>query len=62
MDNELKPCPFCGNSNQNVFSIINRKYKKYSIHCWRCGTDGPPRATESEAVAVWNKRVTEVKV
>jgi predicted nucleic-acid-binding Zn-ribbon protein len=58
MNNELKPCPFCGGKpyitkDEDFFEIgcSNPKYKITSVYV--NGKD------EKKTTAVWNKRVTE---
>jgi len=56
---ELKSCPFCGGKAQ-VYGSENESY--YWVGC-ETGCDVNPQTavhkTKSEAIKVWNKRVTE---
>jgi len=58
-DNELKPCPFCGNNDQGMFSIpIDSRYGdrlKY-VECMVCHDQGSWAATEEEAIDAWSRR------
>ena len=51
-DNELKPCPFCGNKEQDNFIILDSE----RVICGRCGAIGPLGKTAEEAKAAWNMR------
>ena len=61
-EQELKPCPFCGNEP----TIVIRKGKdgwrdRYSVLCdyehGGCGAESGWYHYEAEAIASWNKRV-----
>lgn len=51
MDEELKPCPFCGSERVTAECI------EY-VTCRKCGADGPyfTDADTEKAIAAWNKR------
>lgn len=53
MNNELKPCPFCGGMN-----LYYAEGMFYAVECADCGGKvvGAYR-TEEEAVKAWNRRV-----
>ena len=54
MNEELKPCPFCG-SDKIIVEHIHRV--RYGCRCDNCDTVQDPNArTESEAIAKWNTR------
>lgn len=64
--NELKPCPFCGNVNINVYSAreiddlphIGLSYACLcNCHIGGCGATGGYRITEDEAIEAWNRRI-----
>jgi Lar family restriction alleviation protein len=60
MSEKLKPCPFCGNKEQSMFSIYrfyNVKFRR--INCDICGSNGAIGKNIKEAIAAWNKRVKE---
>lgn len=68
---ELIPCPFCGSRNVHVMERKRHNGKpneklSYAVMCdYRnggCGANGGRRRTELEAKAVWNQRVTLVRV
>lgn len=52
---ELKPCPFpdCGGTGDPEVRT-DAAGSVYVVHS--CGVEGPPRATEAEAIEAWNKR------
>lgn len=55
----LRPCPFCGSGEHDVdrtcLKVVPDSQKYYSVVCW-CGTSGPIRDSEKEAIRAWNKR------
>lgn len=51
---ELNPCPFCGSQNKNVNVDTNDTF--YWVHCEMCGTIGPEKAVEFDAIEAWNRR------
>jgi Lar family restriction alleviation protein len=58
---QMKPCPFCGNTNKDEFAIhshIHNHYRDLVIYnaCCSCGATGPDMDTKEEAVERWNKR------
>ncbi len=48
MSQDLKPCPFCGSSDVDMFQV--------SIMCTPCAAEGPTANTTKEAIAAWNRR------
>ena len=50
---EMKPCPFCGESEFLKPVDYNGRY---SVECEHCSAGGPMERTEEEAVAKWNER------
>lgn len=67
MNEELKPCPFCGGKAERKESYkitgSGRLIPQYCIKCGyeRCGLYVVTcnRDTVEEAVEIWNRRVTE---
>lgn len=66
MENELKPCPFCGGEidERGGQCDYGKKIMKLDISCRKCGTifkfkskwsDNP----YSEAIEAWNRRCTD---
>ena len=55
----LRPCPFCGSGEHEAdrtrLKIFPDSQSYYSVVCW-CGTSGPRRESEKEAVQAWNRR------
>lgn len=58
MPEELKPCPFCGNDNLEVYdyALPGDPRPKCSVNCEICMTVGPQEPTEQEAISAWNRR------
>jgi hypothetical protein len=46
----LKPCPFCNDLPQIVFSGT------YRVQCTDCGANGPPFPSSDGAAKRWNRR------
>jgi Lar family restriction alleviation protein len=55
----LRPCPFCGSAEHEVDRTCLRTIQDSqgfcSVVCW-CGTSGPARDSEREAITAWNTR------
>ena len=49
---EIKPCPFCGNSEDLV---IRGRVLSY-IYCWNCGAESGLADSKDEAIEAWNQR------
>lgn len=68
MENELKPCPFCGGigkmgkENYNGFGY---SYTKYFVTCSKCGARSKPvddyceKVKFSKVVSYWNARINK---
>lgn len=52
MDEELKPCPFCG--GQLIALIRDKHGMQYSCVCCECR--GPRMQSSYNAMALWNRR------
>jgi Lar family restriction alleviation protein len=64
-ENELKACPFCGNTYKEEFairttdlSIGDTAFNRINV-CCSCGAQGPDGDTQEEAIARWNRRKGE---
>ena len=55
----LRPCPFCGSAEHEADRVclktIPDSQNYYSVVCW-CGTSGPIKESEREAIKAWNAR------
>jgi len=58
MSEKLKPCPFCGRTNMNIYQDSNKDSKiAWPFYIWcSCEIHGPFRKTERGAIAAWNRR------
>ena len=62
MNNELKSCPFCKGEGYVKFDAAPyRKEYWYFIECIKCHARTGYYRDELDAIAAWNKRVTEEK-
>jgi predicted HAD superfamily Cof-like phosphohydrolase len=50
-DQKMLQCPFCGDSNVQVFAYENNRR---GVVCESCWTTGPIRNSKDEAIAQWN--------
>ena len=51
---ELKPCPFCKNSDDDMLFVwTDIDYTKY-VFCNRCGAQGPRTSSKEGAIKKWN--------
>lgn len=59
MKDELRECPFCGDTE---FLLCSRTRLSDKLDFWvvecGCHVSGPPENTEAEAIAAWNRRAT----
>ena len=59
MSENIKPCPFCGSLNVDVFSAFGEPSTDKNfmdVECIDCGAQGGLGEGEEKAVAAWNKR------
>lgn len=54
MNEKLKPCPFCGNSD-----IYLAGYSVYWCECKNCKAETGAHNTKESAIESWNMRVEE---
>lgn len=53
MKEEIKPCPFCGATDAEVWTD---DYGSEVVCCRQCGATGPQCVTQARAIKHWNKR------
>jgi Lar family restriction alleviation protein len=57
---KLKPCPFCGQEDENDFLRIadgpTKSLQTYCVECQQCETKGPWSFRVIVAMKLWNKR------
>lgn len=56
MSEELKPCPFCGESNTLFVEHDVSYYVVCNLCNYGCGTTAPVVRSEQEAIEAWNRR------
>lgn len=54
---EIKPCPFCGNSDPYWDSVLIDGTEEHFLMCSNCGCQGPYNREHFEAAMLWNGRV-----
>lgn len=67
MTETLKPCPFCGETEQNLVGIAtipnyysgNNSFIGHQPKCLNCGATLLIYGSEEEAIKAWNKRAYE---
>ena len=61
MNEELKPCPFCGSKTLFPREVYLGKItgKRWYVWCKNCGAFGGSRNTKQESIDAWNRRVNE---
>lgn len=52
MPNKLKPCPFCGTS-ENILQSVERGYY---VFCIKCKVHGPITPMIFTSIEAWNRR------
>ena len=55
MNEELKPCPFCG-GEVGISQIYDWSFR---VYCSNCDIEIDGFSTEEEAIDEWNRRVEE---
>lgn len=62
IDDDLKPCPFCGSRGATVFGVTNKGIEFFQILCvnQQCYIKTRRYHTRTEAKDSWNKRVKDV--
>lgn len=55
MQEQLKPCPFCGGEAREIESLFA------SIYCADCGVMGPKYLHMNQAIKHWNTRAYQTK-
>ena len=58
MQNELKPCPFCGSTN---IDITEYAAVMVFVQCDDCGATFPHFDGKEEAVSAWNRRANDAE-
>lgn len=58
MNEELKPCPFCGNDDKNFFDLSKTPALYSHVYCLKCMAKGPVHMSREKATEAWNARKT----
>ena len=60
---ELKPCPFCGDGNIGVMTMLpfHNELVAYYVCCFRCGARTAAHIDEQYAIEAWNGRAEDGK-
>jgi len=57
---ELRKCPFCGGEAEARCSVAYAGYVYDGyVECLECGSRTPIYYTKADAIAAWNRRVTQ---
>lgn len=60
MNDERKPCPFCGSDSNHVSKrtvvSVNFEHAEHAVTCNNCGACGPNEMSKERAVEMWNLR------
>ena len=58
MNEEIKPCPFCGSDEVKEFKKVNQLHKVelFGVCCWDCGGESGISGIKEEAIQKWNQR------
>ena len=56
MKEKLKPCPFCGSDDLEIY-IKGTGRRKYAVCCNTCDARGERTKIKEEAATAWNRRV-----
>ena len=61
MQNELKPCPFCGSDECGIAKTAYGNYLNiwFFAVCDKCGARSKASKNETEAAEAWNRRVND---
>ena len=61
---ELRPCPFCGSSDLEIFDevLTGETEPVYWVGCNACGGDGGMTADIASAIRLWNRRAEDCQV
>ena len=60
MNNDLKPCPFCGEDDLlDIRWIVLANHNEYVVWCKNCSGQGPNDVSSDRAQEMWNLRRTE---
>jgi Lar family restriction alleviation protein len=52
----MKPCPFCGNANDDALIAIGDWLTSYAVFCDVCEASGPDATSAMGAIERWENR------
>ena len=64
MTEKLKPCPFCGSEQVDIFDSWAEQETKIhwvNVECIDCGAQGASKKGNEAAIAAWNNRSTSLQ-
>lgn len=59
MAEQLKPCPFCGSNEIQLYICPSEVKTEYVVYCLGCGASSMYADKEKDAVFAWNRRAGE---
>lgn len=60
MNEELKPCPFCGGNKVVLTTFVNEFcINIYQVICCNCNCCGALKRSGEKAIEMWNRRASE---
>ena len=59
MNEELKPCPFCGSEEIELISWVDENIKYYRVLCKKCFVGTFTYRYSKPAINSWNRRINE---
>ena len=59
IDEDLKPCPFCGPGN-SIVELYETEYKRWVVGCGACGAQSGDHKDKSVVRKTWNNRPGEI--
>lgn len=58
----LKPCPFCGSNEVQLYVCLNEIKTAYVVQCIDCGASSAYMYSRKDAIEMWNRRNENEKI